>query len=147
MNAENGQKLIECFPEAFQGQHPARAFPMFGFECGNGWFELLKDLLNEMRQLCEHTKNKIRVSQIKEKYGTLRFYWDNVTEFEDGIECAENALFMATERAGGVSGEICEECGKPGKLRRPNYWYFTACEDCFSKHMKDHDQCCASPCQ
>ena len=55
--------------------------------------------------------------QVKEKYGTLRFYMHYSTEeMEDLIHEAEKQ-----------SAKTCETCGQPGVLRGPG-WYFTACE-------------------
>lgn len=56
-------------------------------------------------------------SQVKEKYGTLRFYMDCTTdEMQEWISEAERQ----TETT-------CEKCGEPGVLRGPG-WYFTACK-------------------
>lgn len=66
------------------------------------------------------------VTQVKEKYGTLRYYTnfcnDNIDKF---IEEAERA-----------SSKTCETCGKPGKTVAPNRWYFTACKKC----LKDYNE-------
>ncbi len=59
--------------------------------------------------------------QVKEKYGTLRFYMCCETlEITNLIEEAE-ALFLQT----------CENCGSPGKIRG-NKWILVKCDDCFS---------------
>ena len=42
----------------------------YGIECEDGWFELIFNL-------CEQLKDEnIEVTQIKEKFGTLRFYYN-----------------------------------------------------------------------
>jgi hypothetical protein len=57
-------------------------------------------------------KNGWRIYQIKEKYGTLRFYADgNMDDIEIRSEC------------------VCEECGRPGKLRNTGWWK-TLCDKC-----------------
>lgn len=70
-----------------------------------------------------HCKNFERVypraSQIKEKFGTLRFYMTSYTDEIDKI---------VTE-AEKKSEETCEHCGKPGTLRTEG-WLFTLCDEC-----------------
>lgn len=56
----------------------------FGFECGDGWLYELKDLcyrLEFYNQLVyPHTRVRISAAQIKEKMGTLRFYYDIIVD-------------------------------------------------------------------
>ena len=88
------------------------------FECGDGWFALLDDLLSKLEALGE----QIKATQIKEKYGTLRFY-------HTGGSDAADKIVSAAEDA---SANICETCGAPGKLRGQS-WLYTACDACHSK--------------
>ena len=58
-------------------------------------------------------------SQVKEKFGLLRFYMTSATdEMYDLIREYENK-----------SAHICEGCGAPGKLRGDT-WYVTQCDGC-----------------
>lgn len=58
------------------------------------------------------------VSQVKEKFGTLRFY------------CPGNdAIFQYTRWAEYLSSITCELCGKYGKLRDGG-WITTRCDEC-----------------
>lgn len=59
------------------------------------------------------------IHQIKEKFGTLRFY----------VGYAPDWLNYAIEGAEIVSARTCEECGKAGKLR-PGGWVKTLCDTC-----------------
>lgn len=63
-------------------------------------------------------------AQVKEKFGTLRFY---MTTYDDEIE---NLICKAEVK----SGKTCERCGKPGKLRDSGWWV-TLCDAC--KGAKD----------
>jgi hypothetical protein len=59
------------------------------------------------------------VAQIKEKFGTLRMYCDNVDDYARGvIDMAET-----------LSGETCEACGGKGKPVGGR-WVQTLCEEC-----------------
>lgn len=65
-----------------------------------------------------HMPSWAKASQVKEKYGTLRFYLTFGTDkMHDYAELAER-----------LSENTCETCGKYGELRG-NGWYYTACEE------------------
>jgi len=66
----------------------------------------------------------IVVQQIKEKYGTLRFYTNYTDDYING----------AVSMAECISSVTCEECGKPGKLYTSGWWR-VACQD----HKPDDD--------
>lgn len=66
-----------------------------------------------------------RVSQIKEKYGTLRLSLTSGTE----------EMYAIADAAEEASAKTCEQCGKPGKLRG-RLWVYTACK----KHTEKADR-------
>jgi hypothetical protein len=68
----------------------------------------------------------VEATQVKEKFGTLRFYLD--TSLGDEID----ALVAEAEAASGVT---CEACGCPGSPRCRNGWYSTLCDDCCSSRI------------
>jgi hypothetical protein len=60
---------------------------------------------------------QVVASQIKEKFGTLRFYYNGGDEFIRGVVSMAEAMTATT----------CETCGSPGILRGQGYIY-TACD-------------------
>lgn len=60
-----------------------------------------------------------QVSQVKEKFGGLRFYADCSSEEADRI-------ITAAERE---SVRTCQDCGAPGE-RRGTQWIWTLCDAC-----------------
>lgn len=60
----------------------------------------------------------VQAVQVKEKFGTLRFYIDYGDDYVNGL------IAMAES----MSSVICETCGKPGQLRY-NGWIRTACDE------------------
>jgi hypothetical protein len=64
------------------------------------------------------------VVQVKEKFGTLRFY------IQSGTEAHYNYISFAEA----MSGVTCETCGSPGK-RLGGGWVYTACEE----HAREGD--------
>ncbi|OHV14709.1 hypothetical protein BK022_24460 [Methylorubrum extorquens] len=78
------------------------------FECGPGWrwlWEGAAELLQE-----RGVPAGFRTSQAKEKFGSIRWYYDCSDDYEytqslvDGVEL--------------LSAYICEECGRPGRIRQ-----------------------------
>ncbi len=102
----------------------------WGFECRDGWEPILRKACSKLEPLIQarfkqHPKDSWPcASQIKEKYGTLRFYLSTGTD----------EMFAITDEAERLSERTCEECGAEGKLRGRG-WYYTACD----KHTKEGD--------
>lgn len=115
MNEKNTVKLNADFP---------RIFPqLFYFECSDGWFDLLHKFCSDIDSACEKLKlsdhDWPHASQIKEKYGGLRFYTDSAcNEVYDLIEAAEEKSLVT-----------CKRCGLPGKTREGG-WIGTRCDTC-----------------
>jgi hypothetical protein len=71
----------------------------------------------KMREVKEPIPQVIAV-QVKEKFGTLRFYVDGGNE----------ATYAMISMAESMSARTCEKCGAPGKLRGKT-WLYTACDE------------------
>ena len=118
MTPEHDELLVSRFPELYKNRHaPSTETAMcFGFDVGDGWFSILYMLSAALSSL----DNVPVAFQVKEKFGGLRFYYDG----GDFKTC--NALIEIAERAAWVT---CEDCGKPGKLRKGG-WLRTLCDEC-----------------
>lgn len=121
MSEENIKKLIEAAPSVYGDS--------FWFECGDGWFDILLEASTRLQKQIETYPKDVRddivALQVKEKYGTLRFYISYYTEELDEI------IQHAEKR----SACTCETCGKPGKLYGA-FWLYTACEE----HIREEDK-------
>lgn len=115
MNNELQQKLADEFPEFF-AEPPKRMMKMGGVECGDGWFNLIRDLCQKIK--AENPPKEFKVSQIKEKFGGLRFY---VNWSTDRI----NSLIDEAEHA---SYNVCVECGSQYSIN-VDHWR-SKCESC-----------------
>lgn len=160
-------------------KHRTETCMCWGFECGDGWFNILDRLLhniqhytdskhrqrdqavkyNEMaqagkngdlelfadlvaehyadkpsitadylRQRCEYMINnplrdvpelitQVTLDQVKEKFGTLHFYYSGGDDVVDGM------VRMAT----GMSRVMCEQCGNPAQMEFNTGWASTLC--------------------
>lgn len=118
MTRELDEQLFNDF-EFFHPERSIRSGLMcFGFECGDGWYELIRELCEELKELIpEDAEEEFEVVQVKEKFGGLRFYTNWATE----------EMYEKIEEAEGKSFKICEECGQPGKVRGGG-WIRTLCD-------------------
>lgn len=94
------------------------------FECDDGWGPLISELEVKLKILSPG----YRPSQVKEKFGGLRYYaWP-----AEGDEETSEAFFALIRDAEARSYEICECCGRPGQLlaRGGRGWYKTLCPRC-----------------
>lgn len=84
---------------------------------------ITEDMILSAYNVMEEEAKKVPVAtQVKEKYGTLRFYINGGTD-------KQYALIDFAEM---MSGTTCEVCGKPGKQSKGG-WVVTRCKE----HMFD----------
>lgn len=122
MSPENEKKLNDRFAYLHRSHRsPRHGLHMFGFECGDGWYDLLYELFEKIENYLKtqppEVVDSFAVQQIKEKYGTLRFYCSGDDVIEGFIREAEDK-----------SEVTCESCGKLGKIRNDG-WISVMCHD------------------
>jgi hypothetical protein len=125
MNMEFDKMLCERYPTIMQDRHrnPQETTMCWGFECGDGWFDLLDTAMQAIQRHEQHLAHHnvefepVVFEQVKEKFGTLRIYYRGGDEYVSGvIDFAEN-----------LSGRVCEDCGAPGRPTGRG-WIRTLCE-------------------
>ena len=131
MKAELEKQLVEKYPKILQDYRGDKMVTCmhWGLECGEGWYELLDKCMEKLQYFCDLClyKNGVEVqivaNQIKEKFGTLRFYYttNQATDVESRI--IDN-IVSAAEQA---SERTCEVTGKDGNLCVKGGWYKTLC--------------------
>lgn len=96
-----------------------------GVECMKGW----KGLYDPLIELCK--LKEIEVTQVKEKFGTLRFY----------IGDSDGSLDLIIRAAERMSSFVCEECGCSGledvQTSGPG-WIKTLCKKCRAARAAQH---------
>ena len=94
------------------------------FECGPGWFNLIQELSLKLEKLIKANANCVDIyaSQVKEKYGTLRFY----------MSCENDEMTKIIEKYEGISSKTCEVCGNLG-THRVKTWSEVRCDKCFKE--------------
>ena len=126
MKKELDEALCRDFPNVFKQRHQdmKRTAMCWGFECGDGWEPIIREAADKIEKEIltlsdeERENGTGQASQVKEKYGTLRFYLSRATD----------VMWKAVEEAEEKSETTCETCGKPGSIRGRS-WIYTACEE------------------
>ena len=111
----------------------------FTLECGkylpgDGWLGILERLIKTL----DETEVHYDVAQIKEKFGTLRFYTDIIPKpMEQGeYSKAQYGWFHCAVRLAEFESSItCERCGNYGILRCGG-WIRTLCDGCENSYQK-----------
>lgn len=151
MNLELQNKLFEKYPKIFPIKEMTKIYPMamFGIECAGGWYNILDALCRQIQsridwrldvnERIEQKKKEysdydqmplelipqVVATQVKEKYGTLRFYSYG----------GDDEIYGMIKMAEAMSATTCEICGNVGKLRGKS-WVYTACDE----HTKEEDK-------
>lgn len=115
-------ELVEAHPSLFRSPE-GRPGPSCLPECGEGWRDLLDRACVRIRAAVEADGGAFTATQIKEKFGTLRFYWRG-----DLSDEAEAKVDEAIELAEARSACTCEVCGEEGRLHKSGDWLTTRCD-------------------
>ena len=110
MREELQQQLIEQFPKLITEE--------LYIECGDGWYTLLRHMIQLIDNERSSRDIECHILQIKEKLGGLRFYMTGGNYLTDGvIALGEN-----------MSLHICEVCGNAGDTVQKGGWIKTRCK-------------------
>lgn len=138
MHKDLDKALVEKYPKIFADRNgDMRETAMcWGFECGDGWYNIIDMLCFNIQNHIDRHENarkqsvaegkvptvshvqQVVATQVKEKYGTLRFYYIGGDEIVDSL----------VRYAEDMSCVTCEVCGKPGKSNDGG-WIKTLCDE------------------
>ena len=126
MRKDLDEKLTKSFPNLYRDRNEdkSKSGLHYGYQCGNGWYPLLRKLSAKLEKLIlalpENKRRFYKATQVKQKFGTLRLYmYDRTTEMRELIANAEEE-----------SLHTCEVCGRPGDLiQEPGRWITVSCSD------------------
>jgi hypothetical protein len=124
MRKELDEYLCKTYPKMMvnRDKNMQETCMCWGFECGNGWFPILNQLMGNIqhhidwKNRTEEVVPQVTLDQVKEKFGTLRFYYSGGDDYISGL----------VSMAESMSGITCETCGKPGTSTGGS-WIKTAC--------------------
>ncbi len=127
MREELDKLLCEKYPKMLVNRNKpmTETCMCWGFDCGDGWYNILNQLMGNIQHHIDW-KNRngevvpqVTLDQVKEKFGTLRFYYTGGDEYIHGMVAMAEAM----------SGVTCEGCGNVGE-RKGGGWIHTYCEPC-----------------
>lgn len=124
MKENNERYLFDNF-KFFKPDNPNSSM-QYGFNCDDGWFDLIKNLCEKLEEL--NLENDFEVVQVKEKFGGLRFYSQNVGVSEEQLTSLVSLVRLAETK----SFRTCEKCGNRGSIITVNGCIKTLCENCRS---------------
>jgi hypothetical protein len=116
------QEMQEYFPKAYPKMFVGK---YGGIAVGAGWANILVQLCQNIQHHLDW-KNRdgevitqVTIQQVKEKFGSLRFYYQGGDEYIHGL----------VSMAESMTGITCEECGNPGETRHGG-WIRVLCNTC-----------------
>lgn len=129
MSPEKTKLLFDRYPLLYRGKNLpiTQNLMAFGFEHGDGWFEIIDQLSKKIDIYARNHKLSDEeypmVMQVKEKFGSLRYYMAGMPE------CIANDVYAVIDEAEDKSGKTCELCGNPGEVI-PGGWITVRCKTC-----------------
>jgi hypothetical protein len=108
----------------------------YGLECGEGW----KKIVDRTHEKLKYIDPEYKIAQIKEKFGGLRYYYDNSFESYDDVrrEIMDDIVRAAEYEA----SRTCELCGASKasdkvEIRVHKYFYFGYCQSCADNYISE----------
>ena len=144
MKQEQDKLLCEKYPKMLVNRNKpmTETCMCWGFECGDGWFQILDSLMGNIQHHIDWKEKQrgwairfnstappedmrpvpdvipqVTLDQVKEKFGTLRFYYTGGDDVISGM----------VRMAESMSAVTCEQCGNPGTIGGQG-WITTLCE-------------------
>lgn len=103
-------------------------------EHGPGWYGII-DLIMSAISTAGFDTDRDEIRQVKEKFGTLKFYIACDVHAKDGHESNVHESRQRLQRIlqaindNNTSGKTCEQCGKMGQLLVSAGWWSTRCTE------------------
>ena len=155
MKNELQEKLFEKYPIIFQDhtKSECETCMCWGLETGDGWYDLIENLCKELTAISNEYDIAIIADQVKEKFGTLRFYyhttigksWTQTTNeecvaVEKTIKALDHVHVLIKEivcKYEDFSGLVCETCGSTINVETTGRWISTLCKTCREKNRNE----------
>lgn len=129
MSPELDKQLCEKYPKIFANRYGdmRETCMCWGIECGDGWYDLLDHLCANLQWNTDKNNYykdgaapypQVVATQVKEKFGGLRFYVENATD----------AQYAVISFAESLSYHMCDVCGAKGKPNSEG-WIKTRCDE------------------
>ena len=115
------EKIKDKFPKLLDSSMKEHSYMV---SCGEGWDKIIFNLCDKLNK---YFPKRVVISQIKEKFGAMRFYIDYIDEKLTEKEIKRINQYIT--KAENKSAITCELCGKPGKMNCDG-WIKCLCPKC-----------------
>lgn len=87
MIKELQEDLFDRYPKIFiqRTWSSSKSAMCWGIQCPDAWFGLLDELCGQLQRYTDSGGPQVEAIQIKEKFGSLRFYADGVDPYSSGL--------------------------------------------------------------
>lgn len=116
-NMKSKAELKAKYPYMFEGAN-------IGIDLHDGWLPTFAAACDAVDKLLGVDKAGFHFSQVKEKFGSARIYWESKVldkEVEKGITRLIDGAEKATE-------SLCMVCGAPAEIKKYGGWFACLCE-------------------
>jgi len=132
MKKELENKLANEYPKIFaninKGMQESAMY--WGFGHKDGWYWLIDNLCHTIQSYIDLNTHlnieQVTATQVKEKFGILRFYYTG------GDKCIDGMVALAES----MSSNICENCGSTENIGKTKSWIKTLCKTCADKENR-----------
>jgi hypothetical protein len=169
MKKEFDDYLVKRYPQLFRERHahPSTTQMNWGFQCGDGWFNIINALCESIENHIKQIKlsnefNKKQLDLAAENKMDQMFEWMRIA-YEKGqlkikevpdvvvdgvkekmgqlrfsVKGADDEVRGMISMASTICSTVCEECGKPGKLSNTNSgWIRVLCKEHDPKEFRE----------
>lgn len=147
MNKLLEKHFIKTYPKIFKDMYgdPKKTCMAWGIDCGDGWFFILDNLCHKIQHRINNRIREIKegwvipgkekeipqfvATQVKEKFGGLRLYYDGGDDYITALVDMAESLSFAT----------CENCGALNETvgRVEKGWIQSLCPACAKEFGKE----------
>ena len=145
MESEEYDKFMcERFPAFFaQRSRPMTETCMcWGFEIGCGWYPVLFELCERLEVLCTPYKLDLQFEQIKEKFGSGRFYYSlgmkNCTADDKTLSVVNETIRDLISEYENKCDQICALTGRHYRHKISTGWIHDICIEAWVELYKDN---------
>jgi hypothetical protein len=154
MNKELELELVKKYPKILRDYKgdPMQTCMAWGMEFHDGWNDLIDKCLHKLQYFCDLSSKdgetvQVIATQLKEKYGTLSFYFTGEGGKREDWDIIDDIITEAEIR----SAHTCEVTGKEGTVCKRGGWYrtlsyeqarkdgYVACNESTEAYWKEKD--------
>jgi hypothetical protein len=155
MNKELELELVKKYPKILRDYKgdPMQTCMAWGMEFDDGWNDLIDKCLHKLQYFCDLSSKdgetvQVIATQLKEKYGTLSFYFTGEGGKREDWDIIDDIITEAEIR----SAHTCEVTGKEGTVCKRGGWYrtlsyeearkdgYVACNESTEAYWKEKDK-------